>query len=281
MKTLFLVRHAKAVSQEPDAADIDRPLMKRGKKDAQNMAKKVRKNAAVPQLIITSPARRAVKSARFFAKEFSHSTDTIVLNDLLYQPPKDAAESALLEIVLNIDNQYQTVMIIGHDPLLSDFANFLQKSFKEKLPAGAVLQLEFPNQEWKDIAKDSGTVKLFDYPGRKKEQWNKMETDLQGKIEASIARALRRVDREIAEDMGETIRKTGKKFAKAFLKELKVKEKRNKSKKAAPAEKGRDKKAEKKKTEETTLKQPPAGRKAKSKTKAAAAPQKKTGRKHE
>jgi phosphohistidine phosphatase len=213
MKTLFLVRHAKAVSQESDAADIDRPLMKRGKKDAQNMAKKVRKNAVVPQLIITSPARRAVKSARFFAKEFSFSPDTIVLNDLLYQPPEDAAESPLLDIVRNIDNRYQTVMIIGHDPLLSDFANFLQKSFTEKLTAAAVLQLEFPNRQWKNIAKDSATVK-----------------------------ALSRVDKEIAADLGEPVRQTAKKIAKAFLKELKLKEKRNKSKKAAPAEKGRDKK---------------------------------------
>jgi phosphohistidine phosphatase len=260
MKTLFLVRHAKAVSQESDAADIDRPLMKRGKKDAQNMARKVRKNAVVPQLIITSPARRAVKSARFFAKEFSFSPDTIVLNDLLYQPPEDAAESPLLDIVRNIDNRYQTVMIIGHDPLLSDFANFLQKSFTEKLTAAAVLQLEFPNRQWKNIAKDSATVKLFDYPGRKKEQWNKMETDLQGKIEAAIGRALSRVDKEIAADLGEPVRQTAKKIAKAFLKELKLKEKR------APAEKGRDKKEEKKKTEGTTPKQPPAGRKVKSKT---------------
>lgn len=242
MKTLFLVRHAKAASRKSDAADIDRPLIKRGKKDAQNMAGKVRKNGVVPQLIITSPARRAVKSARFFAKVFGHSTDTIILNDLLYQPPKDAAEPALLDIVRNIDNQYQTVMIIGHDPLLSAFANFLQKSFTEKLPAAAVLQLEFTNRLWKNIAPDSATVKLFDYPGRKKELWNKMETDLLGKIEAAIGRALSRVDKEIAADLGEPVRQTAKKIAKVFLKELKLKEKRNKSKKAAPAEKKEEKK---------------------------------------
>jgi hypothetical protein len=198
------------------------------------------------------------------------------LNDLLYEPPKGAAEKVLLEFVQNIDNQYHTVMIIGHDPLLSKFANFLQKSFKEKLPAGTVMELEFSSETWKDIAQNSAAIKFFDYPGKKKDERNKMEKDIRDKLEAAISRSLGRVDKEISESMGDTIRKTVDKFVGTFMKELKGKEKSSESKETPPPETAPLKKG-KKEAKEKKAKQQPAEEKVKSKSKTETPSKKKSG----
>lgn len=181
MKTVYLVRHAKAVSLEADGADSERSLTKKGRKDAQRIAQKLKKKSKMPQLIISSPAKRAVKTARILANEFNYSVDMVVLNDTLYESPEEGGEAALLEVLQHVDNEYQSVMLIGHDPLLSSFANFLQKSFTEKLPAGAVVEVVFVNNSWSTISKGRGKVAFFDYAGRKKQLWSDMETDLQEK----------------------------------------------------------------------------------------------------
>lgn len=226
MKTLYLVRHAKAASLESGGADRERSLTKKGRKDVQRMAQKLKKKSKMPQLIISSPAKRAVKTARILANEFNYSIDMIVLNDILYESPEEGGEAALLEVLQNIDNEYQAVMLIGHDPLLSSFANYLQKSFTEKLPAGAVVEVDFVNKSWSTISKGRGKVIFFDYAGRKKQLWGKMETDLQEKIEAEVNKVLATADAELTETMAKSIKNLGGKLAKAFVKEYKTKVKK-------------------------------------------------------
>lgn len=233
MKTLYLVRHAKAASLESGGADRERSLTKKGRKDVQRMAQKLKKKSKMPQLIISSPAKRAVKTARILANEFNYSIDMIVLNDILYESPEEGGEAALLEVLQNIDNEYQAVMLIGHDPLLSSFANYLQKSFTEKLPAGAVVEVDFVNKSWSTISKGRGKVIFFDYAGRKKQLWGKMETDLQEKIEAEVNKVLATADAELTETMAKSIKNLGGKLAKAFVKEYKTKAKKKAEESAA------------------------------------------------
>lgn len=219
MKTLYLVRHAKAVNLEADEADSERSLTRKGRKDAQRIARKLKKKSKMPQLIISSPAKRALKTARILANELNYSADMIAVNNILYESPEEGGEESLLEVLQHVDNEYQSVMLIGHDPLLSSFANFLQKSFTEKLPAGAVVEVEFVNNSWSTISKGRGKVAFFDYAGRNKQLRSDIEADLQEKIEKEVNKVLAKTDAELTETMAKSIKNLGGKLAKAFVKE--------------------------------------------------------------
>lgn len=226
MKTLFLVRHAKAeASREPELQDSERSLAKRGKKAAQKLAKNLRKNSPAPQLIISSPAKRALQTARILAAEFDYPPEAIVLNETLYQQPEKGGEAALLEMVRALDNRYQSVMVVGHDPSLSKFARFLYRDFAENLPAGAVAEFEFPVRSWKRLKAGAAALRSFDFPGRGKQLRKERQSDLQAKIESAIRRAAGKVQPEIAETAAGSIRKVSRKLARDLVKELETSKK--------------------------------------------------------
>ena len=84
MKTLFLVRHAKSSRNEPASQDKDRPLNNRGKRDAPKMGKRLAKREAIPDLILSSPAKRALKTAQLIAKKLDYKLQDIVVDERLY-----------------------------------------------------------------------------------------------------------------------------------------------------------------------------------------------------
>ncbi len=226
MKTLFLVRHAKAeTSREPELPDSERSLVKKGKQAAQKMARSLRKNSPAPQLIIASPAKRALKTAQILAAEFDYPAEAIILNETLYRQPEEGGEAALLAIIRAIDNQYNSVMVVGHDPLMSKFARSLQDNFTEKLSAGAIVEFEFSARTWKGVKAGAGELKSFDFPGRKKQLRKDRRSDLQAKIESAIRRAAGKAQPEIAETASDSIRKVSRKLARNLVKELQASKK--------------------------------------------------------
>src|SRR5438034_8146614 len=84
MKTLFLIRHAKSSRDDPALADKDRPLNDRGKRDAPKMGKRLAKRNVAPDLILSSPATRALKTAQIIAKKLDYKRKNILVNDRLY-----------------------------------------------------------------------------------------------------------------------------------------------------------------------------------------------------
>lgn len=221
MKTLWLVRHAKSEApREPELADSERSLTKKGKKTAQKMARRLRKNSPPPRLIISSPAKRALQTARIIAAEFDYPPEAIVVNETLYHQPEEQGEAALLEMIRALDNQYESVMIVGHDPLLSKFARFLHPDFAENLPAGAVAEFELPIRSWKQLKAGAAALKSFDFPGREKQLRKERQSDLQAKIEAAIRRVAGKAQPEIAETLTGTIQKVSRKLARELVKEL-------------------------------------------------------------
>ncbi len=226
MKTLFLVRHAKAeASREPELPDSERSLVKKGKQAAQKMARNLRKNSPAPQLIIASPAKRALKTAQILAAEFDYPAEAIILNETLYRQPEEGGEAALLAIIRAIDNQYKSVMVVGHDPLMSKFAQSLQDNFTEKLSAGAIVEFEFSARTWKGVKAGAGELKWFDFPGRKKQFRKDRRSDLQAKIESAIRRAAGKVQPESAEAAADSIRKVSRKLARDLVKDLETSKK--------------------------------------------------------
>jgi phosphohistidine phosphatase len=158
MKTLFIIRHAKSSWKNADLKDIERPLKRSGKEDALMVAERLRN--IMPDCIISSPAVRAYETAKIFAKIIGFQKSKIEINPSVY----GSTTEELHTIVLNLNNQYQSVMLFGHDPALCNFVSFLTKQQYEKIPTSGVIAVEFQADGWNKIQPQSGRMRFFIYP---------------------------------------------------------------------------------------------------------------------
>ena len=157
MKTLFLVRHAKSSWRNSELSDIDRPLKERGIRNAYQMGEHLQGNDCMPDLIITSLAARALHTAIIFARQLSFPTHRMRINGLLYH----GGQSGILELLNQLDNRFDTVMIVGHNPTFTNMVNQLSDGYLENLPTSGVAQIEFDVERWAQLNMDS-TGKLLD-----------------------------------------------------------------------------------------------------------------------
>ena len=163
MKTLYLVRHAKSSWDDLDLKDINRPLNERGKKDAPRMGKRLKEKRVFPDLMLSSPAVRALSTCREIAKSLGYLEENIKTDKRLYH----ASEDQLLKIVqeLNdLNDDEEVVMIFGHNPGLTEFANSLLGENIENIPTSGVIASEIKVKFWKDTKFGSGELKFFDFP---------------------------------------------------------------------------------------------------------------------
>jgi phosphohistidine phosphatase len=160
MKTLFLVRHAKSDKDNSNLYDYDRPLNERGYKDARALSVKIKKSVAVPHLIVSSPAVRAVSTALIFADSFDYDPANIILNKNLYE----SSEKEYMKAITSFDHSSDSVMIFGHNPTMTMLANRLSKPFTENLPTCGITGIEFDINSWKDLKAGAGKLILYDFP---------------------------------------------------------------------------------------------------------------------
>ena len=160
MKTLIIVRHGKSDWSYEELADIDRPLKPRGVNDAYNMAGRLKSKNIIPDLIITSPANRALYTSIIFAREIGVSLNQIEINESLYF----SYESDILQIIKNVNDTISTLMIFGHNPTFTNFANEFVKNQIDNIPTSGIVLLKFNIENWKQIAKDKLEEEFLDYP---------------------------------------------------------------------------------------------------------------------
>lgn len=144
MKRLTLVRHAKSSWKNAGLADIDRPLNGRGKRDAPRMGAFLAEAGIVPDIILASPARRARKTAKLLAVAISNANGQILFDPALYE----ASAAALMERVRSFDDSWQHVMLVGHNPGLTDFANLLATAGVDNLPTCGTLVADLDIGSW-------------------------------------------------------------------------------------------------------------------------------------
>lgn len=159
-KQLLLIRHAKSDWGSASLTDFNRPLNRRGNANAPEMAERMVKQRIVPQLVVSSPAVRALTTARYFAKSWHILSEDIVEEKAIYE----ANIKTLLGVVNNFDNQFEQIALFGHNPGLTDLANYLSNGHIYNMPTCSVVIIEFPFENWKEISSDTGKVVLFDYP---------------------------------------------------------------------------------------------------------------------
>jgi len=143
MKTLILMRHAKSSRDNPALADHDRPLNDRGLRDSPRMGKLIKKEIAIPDLILSSTAKRALDTATLVAESCGYEKD-VQKDPLLYE----ARLSTFYTLLNNLDDSLQSILLVGHNPEMEQLVTQLSDKI-EPLPTAAVVHLELPITDWK------------------------------------------------------------------------------------------------------------------------------------
>jgi phosphohistidine phosphatase len=160
MKTLTLVRHAKSSWSDPSLSDRQRPLNKRGKHDAPVMGRRIAKHGIRPSLIICSPATRAWATAKIIAREISYPLEFLQREDGLYH----ASVDDFLDVIVAQDNEFNSMMVVGHNPGMTDFANFLSPGLTHNLPTAGVVSVEIDQDHWNLYERPKTRLRVHDYP---------------------------------------------------------------------------------------------------------------------
>lgn len=160
MKRLILVRHAKSSWDHPDLTDIERPINKRGKRDAPFMAELLKKLNIMPDVIYSSPAVRALSTAEIFSDTLGYAKQKIIINENIY----DAGLKELSILINGISDEYNTVFLFGHNPGLTYFANHLGNQFIDNMPTCSIAAFEFGLDKWENVERGTGNISLFEFP---------------------------------------------------------------------------------------------------------------------
>ncbi|MDA3614104.1 SixA phosphatase family protein [Polluticaenibacter yanchengensis] len=144
MKTLWIVRHAKAEAIDWTKKDYDRKLKTSGKEDASKVAEKLKKNKLPLDIIICSSAKRTYETAIVFAKTFNVDVSQIIPLDHLYN-----ADYLRYQVVLeSLDPRYKNIMIIGHNPGITDFANKQAVASIDDMPTSGAFGVSYNIENW-------------------------------------------------------------------------------------------------------------------------------------
>jgi len=162
MKTVYLVRHGKAVGGDETMPDFERSLIERGVKDATTVAGRLSTAYICPSLIISSPAPRALETAKIFAGSAGYLKKKIRTRKAMYEQ----SEGALFAILKTLDDNIDDVMLVGHNPSIEDLAFALARKLKATFPTCGTAGIEFNVDSWADITEQSGKVLFFETPSK-------------------------------------------------------------------------------------------------------------------
>lgn len=164
MRQLALVRHAKSSWAEPALDDFDRPLNKRGNRDAPFMGRKLKELGIHFDVVVSSPAVRALATARMIASEIGYAEERIQTDERIYEAPWQR----LLAVANDINDVYSCAALVGHNPGMSHFAAVLAGDGPGDMPTGAVVLLEFEVSGWPEVGPAMATLRAYEYPKKYK-----------------------------------------------------------------------------------------------------------------
>lgn len=158
MKTLYFIRHAKSSWKDPLLKDFDRPLNSRGRRDAPFMAKRLKHFNVMPDLILSSPALRAKKTAQVIAKTLDC--------EITYEPRLyESSIETYVEILHELDNSdIKTLLIVAHNPEITLVCEWLTDAILTNIPTCGIVGVEYNSHSFKELGEGSGKMLFFDYP---------------------------------------------------------------------------------------------------------------------
>jgi len=159
-KTLYLVRHAKSSWDDPSLADRDRPLSQRGLSCAPDMGRRLAEQGHKPDLVLSSPARRALSTAKKIARETGYKEAKILTDEHLYF----SGTRNMVDLLEKLDDKYKKVMIVGHNPAMTSLLNILCDSPIENMPTCAVAVIRFDMTSWSELTMSDGELLAYEFP---------------------------------------------------------------------------------------------------------------------
>lgn len=160
MKTLLLVRHAKSSWDYPGLTDFERPLNKRGHRDAPLMGNLLKEKNIIPDLIISSPATRAITTARYFADSMEYPLEKINTDERLYE----AGPLDITNVISEVDDSVNFLMIVSHNPGLTEVADQLTGKIIENIVTSAIFSIDFDTDSWSKANKKNANIGFYEYP---------------------------------------------------------------------------------------------------------------------
>lgn len=160
MKTLILVRHAKSSWGDFTLPDFDRPLNERGKHDAPMMAKRLLEKGVKIDALVSSPAKRAKRTAQAFADVLGINKDQIIFREKLYL----AGVEEFFNVIDQLDESIKNAAIFSHNPGITVFANMLQVAVIDEMPTCSIFAITTSAEKWSDFRKAKKEFWFFDFP---------------------------------------------------------------------------------------------------------------------
>lgn len=160
MKTLYIVRHAKSSWKFPELADIERPLNKRGKRDAPVMAEFISGKIECPDVFLSSPSRRTYDTAAEFVSRFDRDHSELHISHDLYH----ASSNTWKNVIKEIPNHATSAMLFGHNPGVTDFVNELTHKNIYNIPTCGIAGIELDISSWNEVSETRGQLAFYYYP---------------------------------------------------------------------------------------------------------------------
>jgi len=147
VKRLTLMRHANAQWKDPQISDFDRPLNRRGISEAEAMSRRLIELKLIPTIVLASSARRAQQTADIVARELGVAPRKLRTDESLYL----AAAEDILRVIQTTGPRIPHLMIVGHNPGISELANLLAPTAHVELATAAMCSLSFDSRSWSDV----------------------------------------------------------------------------------------------------------------------------------
>ena len=160
MKILTIVRHAKSSWKNASLSDKKRPLNRRGDRDAPLMGERIHEHGIRPSLIVSSPATRAWTTAKIIATAINYPREFLQKEDTLYL----ASLHEILDIVVAQDSGFNNLMLLGHNPGMTDFVNFLVPGLTNNLPTAGVVSVQIDRDDWSLYERPATELLVHDWP---------------------------------------------------------------------------------------------------------------------
>lgn len=160
MKTLYIVRHAKSSWDHPELHDRERPLLEKGKKRTRHIIEYFLENNISVDLILSSPAVRALETARLIARAMNYPIDDIHIHNNIYT--SDAEK--LHNIFFDLPQDINSLMITGHNPTLTTFANYFLEKKIDWIPTSGVVSISFDTNKWEDLYTSAKKLNFYITP---------------------------------------------------------------------------------------------------------------------
>ncbi len=156
-KHLYLIRHATAENGAPMFRDFDRELTSDGIMEAARMGAKLASRKLIPDRIVCSAALRTFQTAKIFAEQLSFDVELIVSNENMF----DGGPRMYLAELAGTPEDCRMLFMVGHNPDISYFGEYLTKSYIGSMDKGSVVIIEFDGLSWAEISGNTGVMKEY------------------------------------------------------------------------------------------------------------------------